>query len=77
MKIEDLVPNLLVQTSHRELLKVSNIYPHYVTMQVLLPAPGRTTVRTYRPEEMTKWRKPSRALLNQYDDEYGVNLGRR
>lgn len=70
MDLTDLYPNRLVQTRRGELLKVSTIYPGYVTAKVELPPQPRTTVRSYLPDEIRTWRKPSRAILDEYDAQY-------
>lgn len=67
MDMSDLRSNLLVQTPENEVLKVSTVYDTRVTVQVVYPAPARTTVRTCLPEEVAKWMEPSGVMLNKYE----------
>lgn len=60
----------LVQYGH-ELLKISTIYPNRVTATVAYPLQNRTTVRSYGPQQIAKFREPSRQLVNKYDEAYG------
>ena len=68
MKVQELVPILLVQ-SGRELLKVSTIYhDNRVSAELVYPAPPRTTVRFYTAAQVESWTPPSRLLLDRYDN---------
>lgn len=71
MNLTDLGPNLLVQTPENEVLKISTVYPTYVTAQVVYPIPGRTAVRTCLLEEIAKWREPSDYMLGKYERAWG------
>lgn len=76
MDLSDLKTNLLVQTREGEVLKVSTVYERSVTAELVYPVPTRTAVRTYLPEEVAKWRTPSRVMLNRYDDAWGRSTAR-
>ena len=71
MQTWDLVPNLLVQTPRREVLKVSTVYPNRCTAQVVYPVPARTTVREYTVKQIATWREPTRAMLDKYERAWG------
>lgn len=72
MNITELVPRLLVQTPDLEILKVSSIYERHVTAEVVYPVPGRTTVRTYLPEQIARWKPPSKGMVTKYEWAWGL-----
>lgn len=73
MKLEELHPNLLVQTPDRRVLKVSTIYETRVTAQVVYPIPGRTTVQEFTADEVELWREPSSQMIHRYEDAWGFS----
>jgi hypothetical protein len=77
MELNELQEHLLVQTPANEVLKVSNIYPPtesgtgYVTATLVYPIPGRTTVRSYLPDQVARWREPTDAIIAKYEIAWG------
>jgi hypothetical protein len=71
MQVWDLIPNLLVQTPAREVLKVSTIYPDRVTAQVVYPVPPRTTVREFTLADVATWREPSDVMVSKCERAWG------
>lgn len=75
MDITDLREGMLVRDG-RKLLKVSTVYPTYVTVQVLLEgrpsvAPRRTSVRHYAASDVELFfDKPTEGLLRKMDEVY-------
>ena len=73
MRLDDLQPNLLVQTPLNEVLKVSTLLDGGATAQVLFPVPPRTTVRTYSEADIANWREPSAAMIKRYEKAWGFD----
>jgi hypothetical protein len=81
MDITDLRTNMLVADG-RTLLKVSTVHSPtgqsdgYVTAQVLLPKPDRTTVREYGAIHIyERWKTPSDAMVRRYEEAWGLPAG--
>jgi len=66
---------LMLLQDGRTLYKVSNVYDNYFTAIVELDQTGnppeRTTVREIGPETLSRMTRPSRAMMNRYDEAYG------
>jgi hypothetical protein len=71
MNIADIRTNQLVQDGDGSLLKVSTVYLHRATAQLVYPVPQRTTVREFTEEQIGCWSEPSDNLIAQYDAAYG------
>lgn len=76
MEITELKSGMLVRDG-LTLLKISEVYPTYVTAQVLLEgrpskAPSRTRVRHYAEFDVEGFSEPTRGLLATMDEVYGV-----
>lgn len=78
MNITDLRENMLVRDGVK-LLKVSTVYPTYVTVQVLLEgrpsvAPPRTTVRKYAAADVELlFDPPTEGQMRKMDEVYSAN----
>jgi hypothetical protein len=72
MEMTDLRPNVLVQTPGNQLLKISTIYDTMVTAELVYPVPPRTTVRSYLPAAVKKWREPTDAMVARYDTAWST-----
>jgi hypothetical protein len=73
MTTDTLTMNLLVQTPKNEVLKVSTVYPTYVTAEVVYPVPNRTTVRSYTLDQVSEWREPSSVMVGKYERAWGLS----
>ncbi len=80
MEMYELCPGLLVRDG-RTLLKVSSVYPTYVTAQVMLEggkAPSRTKVRRYTASYIELYfDEATDGLIRKMDEEWGFKTPTR
>jgi hypothetical protein len=75
LTMETLKSGLLIQRrlplhGEREVYQVSTVYPRYFTAQLLLPIPGRTTVREFGTDELRRFRTITAHRLHALDAAY-------
>lgn len=69
MTLDELRPFMLVQAGD-ELLKISAVYEHSVTAQVVGPIPDRTRVRLYHAHEVAGFVQPGDDVVAAYERAY-------